>query len=74
MTREAATPFPNHQFDFGDLIFVLPLQQTGTVEGILYHWESKAWSYRVVIWPVNESWWQEKQVSDAISTFDAARH
>lgn len=39
------SPFPNHQFDFADVVSVLPLQENGTVEGIVYR--GKRWYYLI---------------------------
>lgn len=63
MIHTLSAPFPNHQFDFGDLVFVLPLQQNGTVAGILHHQES--WLYRVNGLQMGDDWWQEGQLTFA---------
>ena len=55
-----ARPFPDHQFDFGDVIFVLPLQAHGTVEGIVQ--DDNTWLYRVI---GNDRWWRESQLAFA---------
>lgn len=60
MTQES-TPFPNHQFDFADVVFVLPLHENGTVKGILYR--EKLWYYLITLSSASDSWWREDQLA-----------
>lgn len=55
------TPFPNHQFDFADVVFVRPLQKQGPVAGIVYR--NQLWYYLVAIESESERWWREDQLT-----------
>jgi hypothetical protein len=57
------TSFPNHLFDFADVVFVVPLQLTGTVEGILYRHQT--WHYQISTDPETDRWWSEDQLTFA---------
>jgi hypothetical protein len=60
MSQES-TPFPNHQFDFADIVFVQPLQKQGPVAGIVYR--NQLWYYLVAIESDSDDWWREDQLA-----------
>jgi hypothetical protein len=57
------TLFPNHLFDFADVVFVIPLQTMGTVEGILYR--DQIWHYQISTDLKRDGWWPENQLAFA---------
>lgn len=66
-TQESPS-FPNHQFDFADIVLILPLQATGAVMGILYR--DQHWYYRIDLASTSDDWWHEEQLVFAASNSD----
>jgi hypothetical protein len=58
---QESAPFPNHQFDFADVVLVIPLQEHGIVIGILYR--NPDWYYRIELRSKHETWWAEDQLT-----------
>lgn len=57
-------PFPDHQFDFGDYVHVITLQEGGIVEGIWH--QGQTWQYRVVgLSKLSVEWWDETELKPA---------
>lgn len=67
MTQESI-PFPNHLFDFADVVLVLPLQENGIVQGIRHR--DERWYYEIDLGAKSDDWWREDQLAFAV--FDSS--
>lgn len=58
--RASTSTFPDHQFDFGDAVFIVALQRGGTVDGIRHR--DGGWQYNL---SCNAKWWDEDLLEPA---------
>ncbi|NJO74191.1 MAG: hypothetical protein HC833_10810 [Leptolyngbyaceae cyanobacterium RM1_406_9] len=66
MTRQNASTFPNHKYDFGDRVFVPRIGRAGTIEGIWHRSNEDTWQYRLSDLPhLFDAWWLEEQLEPA---------
>ncbi|WP_416667914.1 hypothetical protein [Egbenema bharatensis] len=64
-TRKIASTFPNHPYDFGDRVYVLPIQRGGVVQGILRS-DNGSWRYFISgLGSLFDVWWLEDQLEPA---------
>jgi hypothetical protein len=64
-TRTREFIYPNHQYDFCDPVFVVPILEGGKVEGIWQRADG-IWYYRVQgLEQMPFAWWQENQLKPA---------
>lgn len=59
MSLNFASTFPSHQFDFGDTVYALSLDRSGTINGIRY---DNGWQYSI---EGDSEWCAENQLEPA---------